>query len=686
MATSNNFSTSNSFIKYRIVVTELSQDTANNTSEVNVKVDAWRTNTGYTTSGTGTCYANINGTNYSQSISSGQAITHNSHTVLLNKTVTIQHEQDGSKQIYVSAYIRHSQFTSNSQGFTVRLTDIPRQAIIISVPNFNDTENPVLNYSNAAGELVTSLQACISLDADEPLIPYREINKLGSSYTFELTSAERALLLAASPNDNELVVFFMLKTVIEGETYYDSLDATMSIVNSNPVTTGASYEDVNATTVAITGDSSKIIQNYSTLAFKFASIAAQKGATLTSIKATIEGVTFTDSLSGSQVTNYSLNFGSLNSANNTQAQVEITDSRGNKTQLSLNITVLEYRTPTAYIHLYRKDNYYDETYLTVHADYSYLNGGNNVNITYQYKEKGASTYNSPVSIADEVTYTLSLDNSKNFDFKIIITDLIGNSVTYDLVLQIGLPILFVDRLLRSIGIGTIPPEYNMLAVDRRLALLNEDQEIIVNLATVLRVGGVRTGELTFSDNNGTTLLNLGGRSTGGALELKRLNGNNHMILASDILALYNRNNINTVLIATGGGGYNDGYINIFDAQGNLTAEMVGATGVVSGKRIKQTDGLPELFSGTFTSGSIDFSPDYSAFIFIGRPTSNTARVSTIVPKAMLGDTNTRFQVADNDHYISFDVKTGQVSGADKIIVTFGGRDSTGYIEKVYGLL
>lgn len=686
MATSNNFSTSNDFIKYRIVVTELSQDTANNTTTVNVKVDAWRTNTGYTTSGSGTCYANINGSSYSQSISSSQAITHNSHTVLLNKTVTIEHEQDGSKQIYVSAYIRHSQFNSNSQGFTVRLTDIPRQAIIISVPDFTDSANPVINYSNAAGELVTSLQACISLDADEPLIAYRDINKLGSSYTFELTSAERALLLAATPDDNELVLFFMLKTVIEGETYYDSLEATMTVVNGAPVITGASYEDTNATTVAITGDNTKIIQNYSTLALKFSSIAAQKGASLVSIKATIEGVAVTASLSGSQVTNYTLNFGTLNSANNTGATIEVTDSRGNKSQASLSITMLEYKAPTALINLWRKDNFYAESYLSVNADYSYLNGGNTVSITYQYKETTASAYNSPVSISDEVRYTLSLDNSKAYDFKIVVTDAIGSSVTYDRVLQVGLPILFIDRLLRSVGIGAIPPQSNMLAVDRRLGLLDLAQKVVADLWSVVYNSGAvtETAALFFYDQNGNTILEIGGGNNGGELSINRAAGVAGIAVTSEAIRIHNSNGDLVMLIAAGGGG--DSYVNMFDSQGNITAELVGNTGVVSGKRIKQTDGLPELFNGTFTSGSINFSPDYSAYIFIGRPTNSTARVSTIVPKAMLSDTNTRFQVADNDHYFSFDVKTGQVSGADKIIVTFGGRDSTGYIEKVYGLL
>ena len=125
MPTSSTFSTDNQYIKYRIVVTENSTSIANNTSSVTVKVQAWRTNTGYTTSGTGTCYCAIFGTVYSQSISSSQKIEHNSYTTLFSKTVTIPHNPDGSRNIYVESKITHSRFTSSYHGFTVALTQIP---------------------------------------------------------------------------------------------------------------------------------------------------------------------------------------------------------------------------------------------------------------------------------------------------------------------------------------------------------------------------------------------------------------------------------------------------------------------------------------------------------------------------------------------------------------------------------
>ena len=136
MATSSSFPTSNQYIKYRIVVTENSTSIPNNTSSVTVKVQAWRTNTGYETYGTGTCYCNINGSSYSQSISTSQKLTYNSYTTLFSTTVTIPHNQDGSKSIYVEAKIDHSRFSSDYHGFTVTLSQIPRQATETAVQNF----------------------------------------------------------------------------------------------------------------------------------------------------------------------------------------------------------------------------------------------------------------------------------------------------------------------------------------------------------------------------------------------------------------------------------------------------------------------------------------------------------------------------------------------------------------------
>ena len=416
MATSPYFNTSNQYIKYDIHVDEISQSIPNNQTVVRVRVYCWRTNTGYVTNGDGTCYVNVDGVNYSNSwVYPEKPISYNSDTLLFDRNVTINHDADGKKTIYVSAYIKYSyHFSSNSQGFNVVLTDIPRQGVIISAPNFTDLENPVINYSNPAGSIVTDLELCLSLSTTAtPISSWRTLNKLGANYTYELNDTDKAALYAATPNSNTKTVYFIIKTVISGVTYYSNKAVTFTVANANPTITGAAYQDINPVTTALTGDNQKIIQNNSSLQFTISGLAALKGASLAAISATIDGVTITNTLSGETVATETISFGVVNSSRDVTAVIALTDSRGNITTLDVAITVLGYEIPNAIITLARQNNYYDETDLNVNANYSYLEGNNSVTIQYQYKETTAATYGPLTTIQDDVTYTITVDRTKS---------------------------------------------------------------------------------------------------------------------------------------------------------------------------------------------------------------------------------------------------------------------------------
>lgn len=460
MATSNTFSTSNTYIKYRIIVTENSYSVANNTSNVTVKVQAWRTNQGYETYGTGTCYVNIDGTTYSQSISSSQKITYNSYTQLFSKTLTINHNTDGSKALYVSSYISHSRFNSTSQGFTVNLTNIPRSATITNAPNFNDTQNPTITYSNSAGNDVSSLQACISLNGSNDDIVYRNISKTGTSYTFNLTEAERNVLRQATTTSKNRTVYFYIKTVINGSTFYTNKAVTLSIVNANP-TFSVSYLDTNSTTTSITNNNQQIIQNNSTLKINITNATALKYASLTSASINVNGVVTTQTLNSSSIT---FNVGTLNVSQNLIIPVTITDSRGNSTTQNLTIQVLEWSLPTAIITLERESNFYTETNLNVNADYSSLDSKNEITIQYQIKKTTDASYGALTTIQDNVETQFNADNHYSWNVKVILTDKIG-STTYNLFLYKGIPLMFWDRLLSSVSINCFPTNQYSLALN-----------------------------------------------------------------------------------------------------------------------------------------------------------------------------------------------------------------------------
>ena len=159
MPVSGNFTTSNQYVLYNITVTESNVSNANNSSDVTVSVKFWRSNTGYETYGNGTVYCTIDGTQYSQAVTSSQKIT-NSGIVLFSKKVTIPHNSDGSKTVNVKARINiPSVVTSSDQGFNVTLTKIgggsaptaPTSLVIPSTVSIGETIT--LTWKGATGTI-----------------------------------------------------------------------------------------------------------------------------------------------------------------------------------------------------------------------------------------------------------------------------------------------------------------------------------------------------------------------------------------------------------------------------------------------------------------------------------------------------------------------------------------------------
>lgn len=231
------------------------------------------------------------------------------------------------------------------------------------------------------------------------------------------------------------------------------------VTNSNP-TYDAQYQDINASTIAITGDNQQIIRNNSTLQISISNASAKNYATLSSLSAVINGTTYTGALRG---TGGSIDVGTLNLSSNTTAQVILTDSRGISTTKNLNITILDWVLPTAIINLQRQNNFYSETDINVNAEYSSLDNNNTITIKVRSKKTTDSTYGSYTTLQDEVTTTLTLDNNYAWDVQVLLEDKIG-STTYNLSVDRGISILFIDRVLRSLGINCFPADEGSLEI------------------------------------------------------------------------------------------------------------------------------------------------------------------------------------------------------------------------------
>ncbi len=155
MGTSGAMDTSNQYVKYKITMTQNWQDVSSNATNVTVRVNFYRTNSSYQTYGTGVCYCKIDGTTYSASVLPSQKIT-SSGIDLFTKTITIYHNNDGSKYLDTSAWISlDTPLTSNEQWYGEWLPTIPRA----SQPSLSSSSvtigDSVTVYTNRASSSFT---------------------------------------------------------------------------------------------------------------------------------------------------------------------------------------------------------------------------------------------------------------------------------------------------------------------------------------------------------------------------------------------------------------------------------------------------------------------------------------------------------------------------------------------------
>ena len=455
---------SNNRFTLKLTLTEGACDVANNTSPVTYKLELIA-NTAYNFEkyGIGRTVVLDGVTAYSGAKKFGEfSIADYGTLTLASGTTTITHDADGKKSLSVAFSITMDSVSytpGNLSGEgTMELVQIPRAATITNAPDFTDEQNPKIEYSNLAGNIVSALAACISLTGSTDDIAYREVSKTGNSYTFTLTDAERAVLRNACTTSNTREVIFYLRTTIGTNVYYTTAARTLSIVNADPTFTASqvTYADTNESVVNITGNPQHIVQNKSALTVYLGVATGNKGATISEYEVTVNGVTKTNAK------NSSVQFGTVNTSQDTDITVVVTDSRGNKTTVTKTITILSYATPTYTVVLERLNNYEDETYLTVDASIASVNGKNVVTITYKKKPNGGS-YGSATTLTDKEKHTTSCNKDYIYTFSVTVSDKF-ESVTKEFVLPKGKFPLFIDTEKNAVGVNEFPKDGEALRV------------------------------------------------------------------------------------------------------------------------------------------------------------------------------------------------------------------------------
>ena len=399
--------TSGGSLYVRIYAYYTEQDIANNRSYVRYQARAYYENGTYITDRQAS--GNVSGTSL-PTISGSLSTIYTGETIIATTEGWIYHNNDGKKSINASANLSFPNWGWNATASgSADLPTIPRHANITAAPNFNDEENPTIYYSNPAGNAISSIQACISIEGLIDDIKYRDIPKTGSSYTFELTDEEREKLRNATLTSNTRKITFFVTSVIGGITHYSSLVKTLTIVNTMPEIV-VSAKDVGAASKLLTGDETKIIKGFNYVLSSMSS-TLKKGATIKSQTIT----NGSQSLIGEAGGVASME-GGFNNAENDTFIFGLTDSRGNTVNKYITLAMIDYVKLTCNLTVEKptvdgnmnfsvSGNYFNDTF---GAQYNYLA------LEYRLKKEGED-WNEWALITNE--YTLQ-DNKYSVDVSI----------------------------------------------------------------------------------------------------------------------------------------------------------------------------------------------------------------------------------------------------------------------------
>ncbi|MBR2677820.1 MAG: hypothetical protein IKE63_00170 [Bacilli bacterium] len=410
-------------------------------------------------------YGILNVTNNYVAWSSGRAWVHTAQAgmatrynkgsyVVVQSNFTFTHNADGSLTL-APGYGIETTFTSGSGIATFSLPKINRVAITNSV-NGNDIEQPFkVNYTKYINTYTYKLRVSIPNVTSLETVDY---NTSGANFSLSQASLD---YLYTHMTSNKITLGFAIETYNNGTKISSGNEVQITCyLNGTEPTYNVAYEDTNSTTLAITDNNQQIIRNNSTLEFNLTNITAYKQANIQSAQVTIDGQTYTGTVSGSSCT---INIGTLNLSQDVNATVKVTDSRNVSTSKTVPITILDWQLPSGIVTLERQSNYYSETNINVNGEYSSLDNKNELTLKVRYKKTSDSTYGNYVTLQDEVTSVIVLDNLYTWDVQVLVSDLLG-STTYNYSVGIGIPILFIDREKRSVGIECFPKNNNTIEV------------------------------------------------------------------------------------------------------------------------------------------------------------------------------------------------------------------------------
>lgn len=381
----------------------------------------------------------------------------------------------------------------------VDLTTLNGSTQVGSVYKFSYNVNaPARASSNATGFAVKSEEMKVTMTAVNTGAKFNydvefslkgktyKRTKQKGSFTFKFTDAEMKDIISSmgsSVKDNG-----KLKTI----SYYDGVAFGDPMTSGNiPVTmdgetfapkvsTGSTFKDSNQNTVGITKNDQLIIQNASIVSVTVPDnlATAVGGATLKTIRLSIGGTTkdFPYSDKGQEYV-----IGKTNADKNTNITVSVIDSRGFIGTDTLPADVLPYKKPEGSIDVERDNHYESATTINIWGTYYPLViDGKDLNtitrVLYRAREAKTNDWGSETlleftankgNLASEENRTF-LDNTKSWEIEVDIIDKLGEKATIKDTVDKGVPLMFLDSNLKSLGVGLFPEHTDTIEVNKTI--------------------------------------------------------------------------------------------------------------------------------------------------------------------------------------------------------------------------
>ena len=358
---------------------------------------------------------------------------------------TVTHEVDGTAKIVVEQhynnfydelddYAKTTYTIKNSYNVIVDLPAYDRAVVPITADNFTDEGNPTVTYEAYTGNSVyyyldtsqklyhsstndtfAELQLGLSFDGNTLDIPYRDIPVGSTTYTMELTDAEREILRKKAQGADTVPIYYMIRALRDvyylrdNTKYKDTIDSlyhetkefisktqrNLTIVGAYP-TLNPTVKDIKEETIALTGDENTFVRYESMAEFAFNAVASKHA----------EIVSYSIHC-GTKVLN-DLSVGVIEDVESGNFTFNVVDSRAMQAQSTVFKNFVEYVKPTCYQKLNMEMSGEFSTRVVLSIEGNYYNGSfgavdNSLLLQTRYKE-GNGEFTDWITITDAPTF------------------------------------------------------------------------------------------------------------------------------------------------------------------------------------------------------------------------------------------------------------------------------------------